>query len=54
MGKVVPEFGIEQVREVIDGQYRIVYHILDDQIDILALIHCAQDWRPTRLLGETE
>ena len=41
-GRVVPEYEIEQVREVIEGSYRIIYHITTDQIDVLAIIHTSQ------------
>ena len=41
-GRVVPEYEIEQVREVIEGSYRIIYHIKPDQIDVLAVIHTSQ------------
>jgi addiction module RelE/StbE family toxin len=41
-GRVVPEYEIEQVREVIEGSYRIIYHITADQIDVLAVIHTSQ------------
>jgi toxin ParE1/3/4 len=34
---------VDQIREVIEGSYRIIYHIRPDQIDILAVIHGAQD-----------
>jgi toxin ParE1/3/4 len=26
-GRVVPEFGVGQIREVCEGPYRIIYHI---------------------------
>ena len=42
-GRIVPEFGLDQIREVIEGPYRIVYHIRPDQIDVLAILHAAQD-----------
>jgi|ERR1017187_5343386 plasmid stabilization system protein ParE len=42
-GRVVPEYQIEQVREVIEGLYRIIYYIKPDQIDVLAVIHAARD-----------
>ncbi len=42
-GRIVPEFGIEQIREVIEDPYRIVYYIKPDQIDVLAVIHGASD-----------
>ena len=42
-GRSVPEFEVLQVREVIEGPYRIIYITKPDQIDILAVIHGAQD-----------
>jgi len=41
-GRIVPEFEVEQIREVIEGPYRIIYYIKADQIDVLAVIHGAQ------------
>jgi addiction module RelE/StbE family toxin len=41
-GRVVPEFNKPQIREVIEGQYRIIYYIKPDQIDVLAVIHGTQ------------
>ncbi len=41
-GRIVPEFEMEQIREVIEGQYRIVYYIKPNQIDILAVIHSSR------------
>ena len=38
-GRVVPEFKIEQIRELIEGQYRIIYYIKPEQIDVVAVIH---------------
>ncbi len=34
-GRVVPEYDLPQVREVVEGPYRIIYYIKPDQIDIL-------------------
>ena len=42
-GRKVPEYEMEQIREVIEGAYRIIYHIKPDQIDVLAVIHASQD-----------
>ena len=42
-GRSVPEFELPQVREVIEAPYRIVYHIKPDQIDVLAVLHAAQN-----------
>jgi plasmid stabilization system protein ParE len=41
-GRAVPEFNAPQIREVIEGPYRIIYYIKPDQIDVLAVIHGAQ------------
>lgn len=41
-GRAVPEVAIPQVREVIEGSYRIIYYINPRQIDILTVIHGAQ------------
>jgi len=38
-GRRVPEYDIDQIREVIEGSYRIIYYIKPDQIDVLAVIH---------------
>ncbi len=38
-GRRVPEYELDQIREMIEGPYRIIYHIKPDQIDILAIIH---------------
>ena len=42
-GRRVPEYGMDQIREVIEGSYRIIYHIKSDQIDVLAVIHGARN-----------
>jgi plasmid stabilization system protein ParE len=41
-GRTVREFEHEQIREILEGPYRIIYHIKADQIDILAVIHSAR------------
>ena len=42
-GRKVPEYDFNQIREVIEGPYRIIYHIKSDQIDVLAVIHGAMN-----------
>lgn len=42
-GRAVPEYEMDQIREVIEGPFRIIYYIKPDQIDVLACIHAAQD-----------
>ncbi|MCD4679678.1 MAG: type II toxin-antitoxin system RelE/ParE family toxin [Bacteroidales bacterium] len=42
-GKMVLEIEDEQIRELIRGNYRIVYHIIDElRIDIVTVHHCAR------------
>ena len=42
-GRVVPEFRIDQIREVFEGSYRIIYYIKADCIEVLAVIHGSQN-----------
>jgi len=42
-GRMVPEAGLPQIREIIEGPYRLIYYVKPDQIDILAVIHGAQE-----------
>ena len=42
-GRKVPEYEKDQIREIIEGPFRIIYYIKPEQIDILAVIHGAQD-----------
>lgn len=41
-GRKVPEYDAEDIREVIEKPYRIIYRIKPDQIDVLAVVHGAQ------------
>jgi plasmid stabilization system protein ParE len=45
-GRQVPEYCAPQVREIIEGPYRIIYHIEPDELTILAIVHAARDIRP--------
>jgi len=42
-GRRVPEYDMDQLREVIEKPYRIIYHIKPDQIDVIAVLHCARN-----------
>jgi len=42
-GRRVPEYGLDQIREVFSGPYRIIYHVGPDRIDVLAVIHGARN-----------
>ena len=39
MGRVVPEYGKETLRELIVRNYRIVYKIINDKIEIQTIFH---------------
>ena len=41
-GRKVPEYQTEDIRELIEKPYRIIYRIKANQIDILAVIHGAR------------
>ena len=43
-GRIVPEANDVNIREVLEGPYRIIYHILEDEIDIIAVVHGARQW----------
>ncbi len=44
IGKVVREIENENIRELIEGRYRIIYKIISkSQIDILTIHHTARD-----------
>lgn len=49
-GRQVPEYEAPDVREVIEGSYRVIYRIKEEQIDVLAVMHSAQKLPPE--LGE--
>ena len=42
-GRMVPELGESTVRELLIGNYRLVYEISEQTIHILGLIHGARD-----------
>ena len=44
-GRKVPEYDSDDVKELIEKPYRIIYRIKPDQIDVVAVIHGAQQLR---------
>jgi addiction module RelE/StbE family toxin len=42
-GRVVREYNLPQIREVIEGSYRIIYYIKPDRIDVLTVVHAARE-----------
>ena len=45
-GEVVPELGREDLREVLQGNYRLIYRVSEMRLDILAVYH------GSRILGQ--
>ena len=41
-GRVVPEYERPQIREVIESQYRILYHVQPDRVEVVAVVHSKQ------------
>jgi plasmid stabilization system protein ParE len=46
-GRIVPEYQRETIREVLEGDYRIVYRIRSQRVDVLTVRHGAR-LLPTR------
>ena len=43
-GKIVEEINQQNIREIIEGNYRIIYKIVDpERVDILTVHHSARD-----------
>ncbi len=38
-GRVVPEFGVDEVREMVEPPYRIMYRIETSRVVVLAIVH---------------
>jgi len=50
LGKIVPEFDKDTFRELIEGNYRIIYKVVNDsQVDILTIHHSSRDLRKRTL-----
>jgi toxin ParE1/3/4 len=42
LGAVVPEYEDESLRELLERPYRIVYRVLPDRVDVVAVVHGAR------------
>ncbi len=42
LGRIVPEFENETIRELIEGNYRIIYKLANSQVFIVRLHHAAR------------
>jgi len=41
-GRMVPEVGRPEIREVIEGPYRVIYRHIADRVEVLAVVHGRQ------------
>ena len=48
-GRIVPEYGRPDIRELIEYSYRILYRIKPHQVDILNVVHGAKPLAPDSL-----
>ncbi|MEQ8471285.1 MAG: type II toxin-antitoxin system RelE/ParE family toxin [Marinoscillum sp.] len=43
IGRIVPELNQEKVREIIEGNYRIIYEVKEREVQILTVHHSARN-----------
>ena len=41
-GEMVPEYNSPEIRELIEGNYRIIYRTQLERVDLIAVIHAAK------------
>ncbi len=41
-GRIVPELNRKEIRDIIHGNYRIIYRVLGNRVDILTVHHAAR------------
>jgi addiction module RelE/StbE family toxin len=49
VGRIVPEIGNPNIRELIIYSYRLIYEVFPDKVEILALIHGKRDFSKINL-----
>ena len=45
-GRMVPEYKRPDIREIIERPYRIIYRVKEEQVDVLSVVHSAQQLPP--------
>ena len=46
-GRIIPEIGHPDCREIIYGAYRIMYRVQGEDVWITGVVHGARDWNPS-------
>jgi addiction module RelE/StbE family toxin len=52
-GRIVPELGRPEIREIFVGNYRIIYRCRKDTVEVLTIYHGARLFRP-EAIGHAE
>jgi plasmid stabilization system protein ParE len=42
-GRVVPEVGDPELRELIDAPYRLIYRVQEDALEVLSIVHARRE-----------
>lgn len=50
-GRIVPEFGHPELRELVRGSYRIVYRVRDGGVQLIRIHHAARPLDPDAIAG---
>jgi plasmid stabilization system protein ParE len=45
-GRIIPEIGHPDCREIIYGAYRIMYRVQGEDVWVTGVVHGARDWKP--------
>lgn len=53
LGRIVPELENETIREIILGNYRIIYRIQEDEVQVVTIHHGARLLNVGKIEGET-
>ena len=48
-GRPVPEVAKPNIREIFVYDFRLMYRVLTEQVDVLTVVHGAQNFRPRQL-----
>ena len=51
-GRIVPESDKKTVREILHGNYRIIYRILKDEVQVLTVYHSSRLLDPSKIEGD--
>jgi toxin ParE1/3/4 len=52
MGRKVPEVDRDELRQVLQGKYRLIYRIEPARLVVLTIRHCRRDWDPAEITPE--